>query len=276
MPKRKSTTIIASAAVFIILEIAAFALLRSSSTLQSIWINRASHKVSALLWSKVDAAGDYFSLREDNLRLSEENEALRMALYMKGEEVRMDSIMRHYREPFTDGNFEYIHAGIVKIGTRAQRNYIILNKGYEDGVFENCGIITGNGAVGIIDASDRHYSYGRTLMNTSVTISSRLGREGVTGPLSWDGINSHHAVVRNIPNHYTVPLADTVWTSGFSNIFPSNIPIGTITGTRSHNGATQDVEVELFQDFAKLEHVTIARHIDAQAIEILEHRGASK
>lgn len=276
MPKRKSTTIIASAAIFILLEFAAFALLRSSSTLQSIWINKAGHKVSALIWTRFDAAVDFLSLREDNLRLSEENEALRLALYMKGEQERLDSILLHYKEPFSDNNFEYIHAGIIKIGTAAQKNYIILDKGYEDGIFESCGIITGNGAIGIIDAVDRHCSYGRTLMNTSVTVSARLGREGVTGPMIWDGINSHHALVRNIPNHYKVAVSDTVWTSGFSNIFPSNIPVGTITSTRSHDGATQDVEVELFQDFSKLEHVTVVRHINSQAIQSLEIRGAKK
>ena len=51
MPRSKETgTLIFTAAVFIVMEVAALALLSHSATLQNIWLNRFSHRIMALNW----------------------------------------------------------------------------------------------------------------------------------------------------------------------------------------------------------------------------------
>lgn len=60
-------------AVFILLEFASVSLLRRSSTLQNIWINRLSHNVMAYTWGGLSQVQSYFSLREQNEILAGRN-----------------------------------------------------------------------------------------------------------------------------------------------------------------------------------------------------------
>ena len=164
---------------------------------------------------------------------------------------------------------EYLPARIVKMSRNSQHNYIILDKGSEDGVQPLSGIISDKGVVGIIDVVDRHYSYGMTLMNTHAQVSARLGRDGIVAPLRWDGLRKNGAVLDNIPLHWPAAPGDTVYTSGFSSVFPADIPLGTAKSTRTVHGATGQVSVVLFQDFSTLRNVTIVLNKGYEEIERL-------
>jgi rod shape-determining protein MreC len=63
---------------------------------------------------------------------------------------------------------------------------------------------------------------------------------------------------------------DTVYTSGFSSIFPADIPLGTAGTAKIVNGATYELEVTLFEDFAALRHVTIVDNLGRQEMTRLE------
>ena len=73
---RKTKETIWTAAIFILLEFAAFAILCTSESIQSLWINKAAYSVKAWLWSKGESIHNYFYLKEKNVALEEENAAL--------------------------------------------------------------------------------------------------------------------------------------------------------------------------------------------------------
>lgn len=269
MPRRKSTAFV-SAAIFILLEVAAIAMLHSSSVLQDIWLNRASHRVSGWLWGSSDRIAQYFRLDSRNKLLQEENARLSEELRKYRElEKSEEYLSRAYS---VDDGFDYIFAHIVKMGTNSQRNYIIVDKGLLDGVGPDCGVVTSEGVIGVIDAADDHLAYGRTLMNPSMHVSVRIGRDGVAGPLSWNGRSSKGAVLSGIPLGYKAEVGDTLWTSGYSAIFPAEIPVGTVVGSSTRSGASQDVQVELLQDFSALDYVTVVRNRNLAGIEALEQK----
>ena len=122
--------------------------------------------------------------------------------------------------------YRYTPATVVKMSRNRVHNYIILNKGSEDGIRPQSGIISDLGVVGIVEAVDRHYSYGLTLMNPEMSVGTRIGRTDIVAPLSWDGHSTGRAIVRDLPPHYAIEPGDTVRTSGYSTIFPPGIPIG--------------------------------------------------
>ena len=64
---------LATAAIFVILEVAAMSMLKRSSALQDIWINRFSHNVMAVTWGGVNRIHDYFGLRKQNEVLAGRN-----------------------------------------------------------------------------------------------------------------------------------------------------------------------------------------------------------
>ena len=168
-------------------------------------------------------------------------------------------------------DFSYMPADIVKVSRNKQHNYFIINKGYEDGVIPQSGVITTSGVVGIIDAVERHYSYGLSLMNTGVNISARLGNEGAVGPLTWDGVSMDGAVLKEISLQYKFAPGDTVWTSGYSSLFPADIPIGLVGSSKLVNGAVNEIDVKLFQDFSTLKYVTVVTNNGREEITYLEN-----
>ena len=273
MPQgHKATPFLASAATFIILELAALALLHATSTLQNIWINRASHRAMALLWSSGETVRSHFQLEKINQELLEENAALqeRLRAY-EHRDVEQEEVARMAaRESAT---YRYTPATVVKMSRNRLHNYIILNKGSEDGIQPQSGIISDRGVVGVVEAVDRHYAYGLTLMNPVISVGARIGQTDVVAPLSWDGIHSDGAVVRNLPPHINIEPGDTVRTSGYSTIFPPGIPIGVTGATRLVDGSTRQVDVRLFQDFSTVRYVTVVENLEREAILALEAEG---
>ncbi len=246
-------------------------MLRNNGELQNIWFSKGIHAVSGRVWGCSQEIRNYFSLSGRNDALAQENHDLRLRI-AELESMIADSLSLE-RTALSDGiagEYRYIPAGIVKISNNSQHNYIIIGKGYEDGVVNGSGIITGKGAVGVIDAVGRNYSYARAFKNHEMNISARLGKDGSVGPMSWDGRSSNKAILKEIPHHVEFRSGDTVYTSGYSSIFPPDIPLGTTGNARIVNGATYEIEISLFEDFGSLRYVTIVENLGKSEIKELE------
>lgn len=266
----KTLKYVATAAIFILLEIAAIGMLKHSTGLEDVWINRMSHRVAASGWGWSDNLKGYLKLREVNDALAEEN-------FNLAEELRRYKSMVEENDLWAFANalpdtrrHTYVPARIVRISRNTQHNYIIVDKGSTDGITTGSGIITDKGVVGVISSVDKHYSYGLTLMNNSISVSARLGRRGTIAPLRWDGTSTDKARLVELPLHYEVTPGDTVWTSGFSAIFPAGIPMGTVRGFSAVDGASGVADVDLFQDFSGIRYVTIVLTPGKDEIESLE------
>ena len=135
---------------------------------------------------------------------------------------------------------------------------------------EGSGIITGHGAIGVIDAVSPNFSYARSFKNHDMSISARIGRTGSVGPLTWNGTGSSDAILSEIPHHLEFEVGDTVFTSGFSSIFPPDIPLGTTGKSRIVNGATYEIEVKMFEDYGALRYVIIVSHDGKEEIREME------
>ena len=107
-------------------------------------------------------------------------------------------------------------------------------------------------------------------MNTGMSVSARIGSSGAVGPMTWDGISTNRAILKEIPLQNKFAPGDTVWTSGYSSIFPADIPLGVAGSSRIVNGAVNEIEVILFQDFASLRYVTVVQTADEQEMLFLE------
>ena len=88
--------------------------------------------------------------------------------------------------------------------------------------------------------------------------------------MAWNGYSSNGAVLREIPHHVEFHNGDTVYTSGYSSIFPPDIPLGTTGDSRIVNGATYEIEINLFEDFGALRYVTVVENLGKEEIKNLE------
>lgn len=265
-------TIFTSAAIFIALEIAALAMLSRSSTLQNIWINRASHRMTAVIWGGGERIRNFFTLEKRMEELAAENAELERQLRIYHLKEHMSEENDSSPLP-TDDSFNFIPASIVKISRNTAHNYIVLNKGYADGIKPQSGIISSKGVIGIVSAVDEHYCYGLTLMNTNVSISARVKNTDYLAPVIWDGFHDDGAYLKDLPLHHTIHRGDTIVTSGYSSIFPPDIPIGIAGESTTVDGSVQNVKVTLFQNFSTVKYATIVDNTEKHNISAIEEKG---
>lgn len=271
-------TILANTAVFIFLEIAALNMLSNSSSVQNFFITRNLQGLAGRFWGISESVSRYFSLPKENKELADDIFELnrKISKMTRALEIaKLDSLARIDMELASD-KFKFMLATVVKNSLNKQHNYLIIGKGSDDGVRPQSGIITADGVVGIIDAVSRHYSYAISFLNSELSISARIGNDGAAGPMVWDGKHIDGALLREIPLQYKFDEGDTVYTSGYSSIFPPDIPLGVTGDTRIVNGATYEVKIKLFQDFSALRYVTIVTNSDIQEIEDLENNKRKK
>lgn len=269
MPRERSVVRnILTVAVFIILEIASVLMLSRNNQIQRLWIARISHGFMARTWGASQSVSNYFSLKRQNDELALEND--RLQKLVRGYELAAREADPASKPVLADNGFNYIPATIIKSSTNTQHNYLIIDKGSEDGVTRNSGIITDKGVIGIVDAVSSHYSYAISFLNTELFISARLGNSGAVGPLAWDGTSSDRAILKEIPLQFKFAPGDTVYTSGYSTIFPPDIPIGVAGESKIINGATNEIKVDLFQNHKALKYVTIVSNTRAAEIEAIE------
>lgn len=258
--------IIIDAAIFIGLEVAALAMLKNNGEAQNSWISKGLNSVNAGVWGTTEKIGGYFGLRKQNDSLAAENLRLRLLL----EKARIED--QNKEKPEIIGSFHYVPAKIVKHSSNSQHNFLILDKGSIDNVISGSGVITPQGVVGRIDAVSEHYSHVVSFCNTETVVSARIGHESSTvgvGTLKWDGISPTGAVLSDIPFQEGMEAGDTVYTSGYSSLFPADIPIGVTTDSKVVNGATLAFDVKLFEDIRKVRYVIITSNNDRVEIQQL-------
>ena len=241
-------------------------MLRNNAPLQDSWFAKGGQAVMGSIWGTAQSIGDYFSLRSQNDSLALENFAL-MTRVAELEGILGENL-RTAETPVK--GYSYIPASVVKISSNTQHNYMIIDKGAKDGISEGDGIITGHGAIGVIDGVSENFSFARSFLNHNMSISTRLGKTGTSGSLEWNGIHSNRGLLKEIPHHVEFSPGDTVYTSGFSTIFPPDIPLGTTGSSRIVNGAAYEIQIHLFEDFEALRYVTVVKNLGKEEIKRLE------
>lgn len=256
-------------AIFIAMEVACLVMVTNSGIIQGYAVMGALRNLQASISEKTIAIKEYFGLREINDNLWEENVKLFGNLLQLRRFIN-DSIANALLEGMEyagngknalKGDFEYLPARVVKrsIGV-GRHNYFIINKGKEDGVEENMGVVTPFGVVGIVRAASASNSYVLSFLNPKQQVSAMLLSKEAFGPLRWMGEDLTKAMLSDIPQHIEVNVGDTVCTSGLSSIYPAGIPLGRVTGSRVLNGIHNSIEVELFQSADNVQYVIVAKN----------------
>ncbi len=246
-------------------------MLSKNGELQNRWLAKGCHAFMGSVWGLTEDFSDYFALRQTNERLATENFALLDALQRYKESLPHEDSLQ-----LTDDRYTFISAEIAKAGKNTQHNYLIIDRGSEDGVEQGCGIMTSKGVVGIVESVSENYSYALSFLNAQVSISARLGKDGSIGPLTWDGKHRRKAILKEIPGHLQVMPGDTIYTSGYSSTFPADLPLGTVEKHKTVNGATLEITVNLFEDYSRLRYVTVVKNNFNAEIRKLEGRYENK
>ncbi len=213
---------------------------------------------------------EYFSLRDANQQLADENTVLRKKLEQLYQ-VRLQADTTGTADSTVINRFDFMSAKVENNSTERQTNFITINRGSADGIKAGMAVIGSQGVVGKVKITSRHYSVVTSLLNIDIMVSARMKHTGYFGTVEWDGYDPDYVKLRYIPLHVKPALGDTVVTSGYSGVFPSDILIGTISEINPSNETSfHDLRVKLAQDFRKLSYVTVIRSNLLNELDSLE------
>ncbi len=254
--------------LFIILEAVALTLIATGSYYQQSVVMNTLHAGQSKLQAQATKVTDYLSLGEINKNLAEENTRLRNELSQYTSTI--DSITGIVYDTLQHPLYSYISASIADNSVNKQHNYIVLNAGSIQGIQPDMGVITDDGVIGVITAVTEHFAFVKSILNVDWKFNVRLKSSGDFGPLQWDGLNYKESVLSDIPQHSNVAIGDTIVTSGYSKLFPPDIPIGVVKSYEIKRGNFYEIKVSLFADFKKIQYVNIVSFLYRDELKSLK------
>ena len=247
--------------LFLILEVASLVLLFQYNSYQgSVWFSTANAVNGRILAWDAEIES-YFSLTKANEELTQRNLYLEQqvrALSSKITEITQDSGWTKRDQMALLKDYRLIPAKVVSSTLNRHDNLITIDKGYEDGVRKDMGVVCGNGVVGIVYLTSDHYSVVIPTLNTASNISCAIHGRGYFGYLRWTGGDTKAAYVDDIPRHAHFRLYENVETSGYSSVFPPGILVGRIQHVyNSADGVSYRLQIVLSTDFGTLRNVCV-------------------
>ena len=256
--------------LFIVLEVISFTI-----TIQNNFYQRASFinnttEISGNIYRIYSSVVEYFNVRNENDKLALENTALRKLL--KSNYIINDKNIQQANDLIYKQKYDYINAKVINNSVFRQTNYITLNKGRNQGIKPDMGVINSQGIVGIVKDVSYNFSIVIPTININAHISAKIKKNNYFGTLSWDGKDYRYALLNEIPFHVKVSKGDTVVTSGYSSIFPEGITIGVVKDFNFNQGNNfYNIYIQLSTDFMNLNHVNVVSNLYKDEQKILEN-----
>lgn len=254
--------------ILLILEGVALSSIRKTNSFQDSVIGNASAAVSGQLFTARNNVVEYFGLKAENLRLAEEN-AYYLSLIKDTLVFEIDTTLPLQSETAT---FNYITGKVIDNSVTESVNYLMINKGYNNGVEKGQGVITGRGVIGIVTHVSKDYSMAMSVVSTKSRISVKHSTTGAFGNLTWDGTNPWRLSIDNVSKTNVVAVGDTFLTAGYSNFFPPDIPAAIVTDVEQDPSTSfLYIDVSLSVEIDKIDHVYIVKSKDKPQIDSLRN-----
>ncbi|WP_139958319.1 rod shape-determining protein MreC [Flavicella sediminum] len=252
--------------LFILLEVFAFLLtVQSRSYHKSQFINSAN-AITGGFFETSNSFFEYTTLKKENLRLAEENTLLRNQLASIPEQIHtipLDSTLQ---------TNEFITAKVISNNFKKRNNVLTIDKGTNDGLSIDMGVITSHGIIGVINNISSNYATVLSILNSKSKINVKLKRSHYFGTLDWNGKNYRYSQLQDIQRQAPIQIGDTIVSGGKSILFPEGILIGRISDFKINNKNYENIEVELFTDMSNLGYVHVIKNNDKEEIEKLENQ----
>lgn len=263
--------------LFLLLEVICMVLVFQHNNFQRTAYLSSANDISGKLYDKYNNVQYYFHLKSTNDSLVNENMRLHNALRTSYDSmvttngVKIDTV-RQYSDDTSHKvigtqirRYEYFSAKVINNSINKPVNYITIHRGSLQGIRPNMGVISSSGVVGVVRSVSDNYSVVLSMLSksNSVSISARLGQGKEMGSVHWDGEDAGYALLKDVPKSAKIHKGDTVVTSGFSALFPENIPIGYVENIAVGDKASTSftIRLKLATNFFNLQYVYVIENL---------------
>jgi rod shape-determining protein MreC len=192
----------------------------------------------------------------------DENRRLRAELLrMKGEvdrqreQVAENERLRRLLEMRSDLAPRSLAASVLTARLDPESRMLLLDKGSEDGLKTQLGVVGWGGAVGKVITVDRHRAKVQLLVDQNSGVGGLVQRSRVGGIVY--GQRDGTLKMSFVPTYADVAIGDRVVTSGLEGMFPKGYGIGTVVEVRGAGGASKTIVLRPEVEPAGLEEVLV-------------------
>ncbi len=215
----------------------------------------------AAVTSVVSDLTNITKIKSENERLRKINAELMLQVNKLREYGIQNSELKSLLALKDTTSYPLIPANVVSRSLTTSQSTITLNAGNKQGVKAGMPVINDQGMLGIVYDTSDDFSIVRTLKNIDLKITVKDERSRIDGIMKWNGDN---LVIVDVPKTYDVQPGDRIITSELSSIVAVPLPVGIVTGlTRVSTGIFNEVKVQPFVDFSKVEHVFVLGMVES-------------
>jgi rod shape-determining protein MreC len=200
----------------------------------------------------------YFALQNttrENEQLRGENDKLKMQItQLQGKAAESDRLAALLKFRQSNADVPMIGARVIGASAGAASQTIQLDRGENDGIRKNMGVITPDGVVGKVVESYPNASQVLLLTDRESGVGAMLADSRIQSPVGGQG--EPLLVMKYVPNDDNVNLGEKVITSGMDRIFPRDLPVGTVAEIKSGNPFKQ-IRIKPAANLERLEEVLV-------------------
>lgn len=250
---------------FLILQLISLTLIFSKNSMQRSFLAGKVAIVNSWISESIDEGASYLKLKNINNQLVLQNKFLMEQLYGKG----VMNIPNIQTVNDSDKMYTMEDANVMNNSIIRKDNYFTINRGTNQGISSQMGVIGTCGIAGIVINSMENYSIVQSVLSVNKSkINAALKKSNYFGTLTWRGDDARIMHLSEIPKYVTLKIGDTVVTDGKSDIFPSGITIGTIAGYQiDKETGFWDISVELSQKMGNIQKVFVVKNLQKKQVE---------
>ena len=193
-------------------------------------------------------------LREKNLQLSLQSEEM---IRSYEENINLKNLLDYKK----DSNFNLVAAKVLNMGSSSNLSSITINVGLNENIEINQPVIIPEGVIGKTILVGKSTSLVQLITDVNYRASVRIFPSGSIGILRY--LRDDICEVREIQKNAEIKLGDAVLTSGFSDIYPSNLKIGNVIEIQDEISSFQKiVKVRVSSNIGSLLNVFVVLEDD--------------
>ncbi len=255
--------------LFLLLEIIAVIFTFQHHSFHTSKFVNSANFISGGFYNKANSINEYFLLKGENKLLIEENIRLKNLIEKKEinynvENYNVIDTLQYFQK------YEYSKAKIINNNFTKRNNILTLNKGANQGLTSDLGVINSIGVIGVIENISSNYATVLSILNNNSKLNVRLKKSNHFGTLIWNGKTYTTAQLIDIPRQAVIKIGDTVITGGKSAIFPEGINVGIINDFKFEKNQYQQINVLLFNDMSSVNYVNVVTNLQKNEQTILE------
>jgi rod shape-determining protein MreC len=226
-----------------------------------------SNEITGWVNAKYNNAEDFFKMKEENKRLLRMNDSLMNLL--PSNFIPTDTAARITRDSVaydTLSSYRYYQwrdAQVVYNTINAEKNYVQINRGSNQGIKDNMGVFSSDGGlVGQVVNVSPNFSQVMSLLHVQNKVNVLVKKTKNAGTLSWDGKDPRYLLLSGIPKSDSLVKGDTILTGIYSLSFPPGHMVGTVAEIVKDNSTNFYVlKIKTAANFNNLQQVMVVENL---------------